>query len=51
MSMDIGFRELKRPRYYPMHTRPVDRFPRKVGVAVMLGVVVVSIGLWWAAKV
>ena len=45
-----GFRETQRPRFY--YQRPIkERHSRKFGVAVAVGVVVVAIGMWWAAKV
>jgi len=45
-----GFRELKRPRYYTYAPRR-ERYSRRLGAAVVVGVVVCAVAAWWAAKV
>lgn len=37
-------------RYVP-RPRNESKLPRKIGVALVLGVVVVAVGIWWAAKI
>ena len=50
MSNPFGFREMKRPRYY-LYAPKRERYSRRLGVAVVVGVVAVAVIAWWSAKV